>query len=85
MFELEGYLPDPADRLYGPGYVCSHLQILPGQLRLLMGDANVKFSKVIDGVPFLDGHGFTAIAERVLAARAALADAQRKVSAAPSN
>lgn len=65
----ESLNPEPGDRTYSVGYVCFNLQILPGQLAVLMEAAGVTFARMADGVPMLDGHSFIAVAEKAEAVR----------------
>lgn len=46
---------DPKRNFYSLGYALQILQCLPGQLRVLMEDAQVEWHSTIDGVPYLDG------------------------------
>ncbi len=48
------HLAPARDRqLVSVGYLCGLLQILPGQLRVLMEDCEVKFAEVRDGVGYV--------------------------------
>lgn len=82
MAEATDYTPEPARSYYGPGFVCSTLQITPAQLRVLMEGCGARFAIMIDGVPYLDGDGFEAVSEKCSEVRAEIRD---KMGSAGSN
>jgi hypothetical protein len=51
--DFDDFAPDRDKQFCSMGFVCQLLQILPGQLRVLMEDCEIKFSQVVDGIGFL--------------------------------
>lgn len=82
MLDINQFKPEPEHRFYGPGFVCGHLQITPDQLAVVMENTGTRFKKIIDGVPFLDGHGFLAVADKCNEVRGEIENA---AAAIPNN
>lgn len=61
MTEFDHLAPEPEKQFVSLGYLCGLLQVLPGQLKVLMEDCKINFSMVLDGVGYLT----VADAERV--------------------
>jgi hypothetical protein len=51
--DFDDYAPPRDKQFVSMWHVCQLLQILPGQLRVLMDDCRVKFAQVVDGVGYL--------------------------------
>jgi hypothetical protein len=49
------YAPSLDEQWFSLGYACMFFNINPNQLDVLMEDADVRFSKVVDGVMYLNG------------------------------
>jgi hypothetical protein len=62
--DINQFAPPKEHRFYGPAAVCGTLSITPGQLAVLMEAAGVRFARIIDHVPYVDGNGFDAIAAK---------------------
>lgn len=86
MYEhLQHLMPAPEIQFYSIGTLCQQLQILPPQLLTLADEAGVQPHEWRDGCPIFRGDGVEKLCEHVNAARAALANAESKAAASPSN
>lgn len=76
----------PTDRqLYSVGYTCQLLQVVPGQLRVLMEDTGVLPFWMIDSVAFFDGDGVQVLVNKANQLRKEIAEAADKLNSAPQN
>jgi hypothetical protein len=50
------FAPPLEDQHFSLGYCCMMFSVNPNQLDLLMSEAGVRFTRVVDGVLYLDGH-----------------------------
>jgi hypothetical protein len=66
--------PERSEQFLSMGFVCQHLQILPGQLRVLMEDTGVKFSQVVDGIGYLSIADAEAVAAKCVEVRKEIHD-----------
>jgi hypothetical protein len=51
--DMDHLAPDNHEQYVSMGFICQLLQILPGQLKVLCEECEVKFALVLDGVPYL--------------------------------
>jgi hypothetical protein len=51
--DLDHLAPEPDRQFVSVGFIGQLLQILPGQLRVLMEESDIKFALVLDGVGYL--------------------------------
>lgn len=76
----------PTDRqLYSLGYTCQLLQVVPGQLGVLMDATGVRPFWTIDSVAYFDGDGVQVLVNKANQLRKELADAAAKLDASESN
>lgn len=57
-------LIDSAPQWYSLGACCQLLQVVPGQLYVLMRDVGVTFGQIVDDVPYLRGNDLLTVARR---------------------
>lgn len=78
-------LPSPDRQLFSVGYCCQLLQVLPGQLKVLMDDTGVSPFWMLDGVAFFDGDGVQVLVNKANQLRKEIAEAAEKLDSAESN
>lgn len=78
-------LPANDKQLFSFGYTCQLLQVVPGQLGVLIEDTGVLPSWTIDGTAYFDGDGVQVLVNKCNQIRKEIADAIEKVNASPQN
>lgn len=73
--EFDGLTPNASQQFVSMGYLCGLLQILPGQLKVLMEAADVRFAQIVDGVGYLTVTDATTVAEKCREVRAEIESA----------
>jgi hypothetical protein len=68
-------LPSKDRQLFSLGYTCQLLQVVPGQLRVLMESTGVKPFWTVDDVAYFDGDGVQELVNAVNAIRKEITDA----------
>lgn len=82
---MNDLLPDESHHQYSLGAACQLCQCTPGQLRVLMEDCGVRFSSVVDDVPYLRGDDMLTVAKRCGEVRDEIGGAIDKLEAARGN
>jgi len=58
---FDQFAPPIEERHFSVGFICTLLEINPGQLRVLMESTGSKFARIVDGVAFVDGNALVEI------------------------
>lgn len=82
LADLRQFAPPNDSMFYSVGATCQKLGINPAQLAILLEAAEVRFAKLIDGVPYLDGDGYLAVNQK---AAEVIAEANATLEAAGNN
>lgn len=82
---FEDYAPDRSQQFVGTGTLCQHLQVLPGQLRVLMDSTGVKFAMILDGVGYVRVADAERLAAKCRDTRKAIAEIPDRLAAADQN
>jgi hypothetical protein len=82
---LADYAPPLEEQFFSLGFSCQIFNITPNQLDVLMREADVKFSRTIDGVMYVDGRSMEKLTEVFNRLMDEITDAARTVAAAPNN
>lgn len=72
--DFDDFAPNRDQQFVSMGYICQLLQILPGQLKVLMQDCEIKFSQVLDGVGYLSIADAESVAEKCCEVRKEISD-----------
>lgn len=78
-------LPPLPNQIYSIGYCCQLLQVVPGQLALLMEETGVLPSHTIDNVAYFDGDGVQVLVNKVNQIRKEISEAMDKLENSPNN
>jgi hypothetical protein len=85
MRKFEDFQPSRDQQFVSAGNLCGLMQILPGQLGVLMEDRRIRFGMILDGVGYLTVDDAEIIGERLKEIRQELTDAVDKLDRAGGN
>lgn len=61
--DIERFAPPISERYFSLGFICQTLKVNPGQVRVLMEDAEATFDRMVDGICYVNGETLERIVE----------------------
>jgi len=85
MKKLNAFRPEPQDCWYSVGYSCEALQVVPGQLAVMMEECDVAFRRQVDGVGQIRGDDFLKLLDLRSQIHEEFSEAAEKIAAHQNN